>query len=137
MCKIIFKIPSKIAFVIMLTFLIGCPGIGEPTGDSTIEIVNNSSYTIDLYWDTTEILKNHDPFDEESIWVIKPNGSKKMHDWWKQFFVSIYDMHLFIFDVQVLDTVPWDTIRKYEMYFTRIDFTKAKLDSLNWTITYP
>ena len=137
MSKIIFKIPSKIAFVIMLTFLIGCPGIGEPTGDSTLEIVNNSDVPIDFLVNRTDTLPDYNPFDRESVTIIKPKSSRKIHDWWKQFFESIYDMHLFIFDVQVLDTVPWDTIRKYEMYFTRIDFTKAKLDSLNWTITYP
>ena len=137
MSKIIFKIPSKIALVMLLTFLIGCPGIGEPTGDSTIEIVNNSSYKIDYYFDSTEILKNYKPFDKNSVRVIKPNSNRKIHTWWLLGFDIVDEIHLFIFDVQVLDTVPWDTIRKHEMYLTRIDLTKEKLDSLNWTITYP
>ena len=135
MCKIIFKIPSKIAFVIMLTFLIGCPGIGEPTGDSTIEIVNNSDESIDFYVDSSYVLRKNSPFSNLQLY-IKPKSSKKFHSWWLSEFRTFSSLYLFIFDLNVLDTVPWDSIRKYELYW-REKLTKAKLDSLNWTITYP
>lgn len=43
----------------------------------------------------------------------------------------------YFFDVEVLRTVPWDTVFKYKMYLDVRHYTKAVLDSLDWRIVYP
>jgi len=43
----------------------------------------------------------------------------------------------FLFDDQVIQKVPWDTIVKYRMYLKKYDMTVDNLRNSNWTITYP
>lgn len=41
------------------------------------------------------------------------------------------------FDAKIVETIPFDTIFKYNMMLGSKIFTKKQLDSLDWTITYP
>ena len=41
------------------------------------------------------------------------------------------------FDAKIVETIPFDTIFKYNMMLGSKIFTKEQLDSLDWTITYP
>ena len=41
------------------------------------------------------------------------------------------------FDARIVETIPFDTIFKYNMMLGSKIFTKEQLDSLDWTITYP
>ena len=41
------------------------------------------------------------------------------------------------FDAKILETIPFDTVFKYNMMLGSKIFTKEQLDSLDWTITYP
>jgi hypothetical protein len=43
----------------------------------------------------------------------------------------------YIYDAQMLETTPWDTVVKYYMILKRYDVTFDDLDRMNWTITYP
>ena len=47
-------------FSLLLILFKGCP-IVNPTGDSTITIVNNSDKTLLFYFDSTPILKGEKP----------------------------------------------------------------------------
>ena len=44
---------------------------------------------------------------------------------------------IYVFDANILNTIPWDTIRKYDMYLKRYDLSLQDLKNSNWTITYP
>lgn len=44
---------------------------------------------------------------------------------------------LFIFDAEVLETTPWDTIQANYMILKRYDLSYDDLVRLDWTITYP
>jgi hypothetical protein len=44
---------------------------------------------------------------------------------------------LFVFDAQVLETTPWDTVKARNLYLTRYDLSLPDLQNNNWTITYP
>jgi len=46
-------------------------------------------------------------------------------------------LYIFIFDAKIIETVPWDTVKKNYMLLKRYDMTKAQLDSINWKINYP
>lgn len=53
-------------------------------------------------------------------------------------YINEYGIFMFfLFDSQVLKTMPWDTIVKYRMYLKKYDMTVADLNNSNWTITYP
>ena len=41
------------------------------------------------------------------------------------------------FDAKILETIPFDTVFKYNMMLGSKIFTKEQLDSLDWTTTYP
>jgi hypothetical protein len=45
-------------------------------------------------------------------------------------------MLLFIFDADVIEKTPWDTIVKYDMFLKRYQFTKDELEKMNWEIVY-
>lgn len=45
-------------------------------------------------------------------------------------------MMIFVFDAQVLETTPWDTIKKKYMVLKRYDLSLEDLKRMNWTITY-
>ncbi len=46
-------------------------------------------------------------------------------------------MYVFIFDAQIIETIPWDTVKQNYMLLKRYSLTKAQLDSANWIINYP
>lgn len=46
-------------------------------------------------------------------------------------------MTIFLFDMAVVDSVPWEKIREDYLVAKRYEYTLAQLDSLNWTIVYP
>ena len=43
----------------------------------------------------------------------------------------------FIYDAQILENTPWDTIAKKNMVLKRYDLSLEDLQRMNWTITYP
>ena len=126
---------------ILLSFVLsftGCPQLGEPTGDATLTVVNNSEKSIYYYFHIDSLIVDNIPyhFNDPSDF-LKPHGTEKIHDWWLQSFKECSLQRLFLFDKEVVVHVPWDTIKTYNMYLKRIDFTKKMLDSLNWILTYP
>ena len=44
---------------------------------------------------------------------------------------------VYVFDAQVLETTPWDTVTANNMYLKRYDLSLQDLQNSNWTITYP
>jgi hypothetical protein len=45
--------------------------------------------------------------------------------------------HYFFLDKEVVDTVPWDTIRSKYLILKRYDVSFDDMEKMNWTITYP
>ena len=50
---------------------------------------------------------------------------------------STHMLYIFIFDAQIIETVPWDTIKKNYIILKRYELTKDELDSAKWIINYP
>lgn len=46
-------------------------------------------------------------------------------------------LQIIIFDEDVIYTVPFDTVRKYDMTLKRYNLTLENLQDLNWTVYYP
>ena len=131
----LFKNSLLISILIFLMVIFqGCP-FGDEACDSTIYIENNSDKILYVCInDVKEIT-----FVDVSSSPLFPHSQKTSCDMWKKRFDKgrSITFHLFFFDKAVVDTVPWDTIRVHNMYLKRIDFTRATLDSLHWTLTYP
>lgn len=120
----------------MQLLLYGCPRFGDPIGDATLILVNNSDKTIQYYFGIDSVIAN-ESLKNYPLLFIEKYSKKEIFDWWKESFTTTDYIYLFIFDKIVVDTVPWDTIRLNNMFLARIEFTKQKLDSLKWTLTYP
>ena len=46
-------------------------------------------------------------------------------------------IQLFIFDADVIEKNPWDSIVAHRMVLKRYQFTESDMEKMNWTITYP
>ncbi len=46
-------------------------------------------------------------------------------------------LYLFIFDAKIIETVPWDSVKKNYMLQKKYRLTEMQLDSANWIIDYP
>lgn len=44
---------------------------------------------------------------------------------------------VFVFDANIVENTPWDTIRKNYLILKRYDLSYDDIVSLNWIITYP
>lgn len=51
-------------------------------------------------------------------------------------FVRNPTLQIFIFDSDVIEKTPWDTIVKYNMFLKRYQFTEAELAKMNYDIIY-
>jgi len=136
MCLLKNSLLISILIFLMVIFQ-GC-WYGDPACYSSVYILNNSNKTLEFYFDSSSIISSDSIFKKYSK-PIYPFSNKELCSWWKKIFgeLGIIDEHLFLFDKAVVDSVPWDTIKVHNMYLKRIDFTRATLDSLHWTLTYP
>ena len=46
-------------------------------------------------------------------------------------------LSVFIFDAQVLESTPWDTVKARHLVLRRYDLSLDDLNKLNWIIIYP
>ncbi len=133
----LFKNSFLISILIFLMIIFqGCPM--DIVCDSTINVVNNSNKNLQFYFgDSLQIPVESLQCDLTVL--IRSFSTRAFCNWWQKKFTEegIRTMHLYLFDKAVVDIVPWDTIRVNNMYLKRIDFTRATLDSLHWTLTYP
>ena len=53
------------------------------------------------------------------------------------FFKYIDTLTVFVFDAQVVETTPWDTIKAKCLVLKRYDLSLDDLNKLTWIITYP
>lgn len=44
---------------------------------------------------------------------------------------------VFVFDANIVEKTPWDTIRKNYLILKRYDLSYEDIVKLNWTVTYP
>jgi hypothetical protein len=139
---------KKTSFLFILSSVLlfmGCPDRIDNTFDSNIIIVNNANYDIlidivfDKYPDKT--LYKSSPFSDTTQYRLSLIRSKSQGSnpgaWIAGFERNQTPVMLFLFSRDTVDKVPWEKIRNEYKVLRRYDLTKAKLDSLNWTISYP
>lgn len=53
------------------------------------------------------------------------------------FYGSIDTLILFVFDANVLETIPWDTIKSKHLVLKRYDLSLEDLEEMNWIVNFP
>lgn len=128
---------KTLLFLILLLVLTATTCSKEKRYQS-IYIRNNSTKTIyfsvsQLYPDTTLKMVNSPksllsrkvvPNEKGSIFAYATIGNSGIGQ-------------IFIFDSDIFETEPWDSIVSNYMVLKRYQFNQLDLEKINWTITYP
>ena len=61
----------------------------------------------------------------------------RLQDTYEGRFEQFEKVMVFVFDAQVLETTPWDTVKANYLVLKRYDLSLDDLNRMNWTITYP
>ena len=111
--------------------------------DDRLKIVNNSNKRIYMseqlnYPDTA--IDSYNPSGDRENNEVLPMNSKRFHSRsWEQLVVRAESdtMMIFIYDADLVDKTPWDSIRKDYNVLRRYHFSLNDLKNIDWTITYP
>lgn len=129
---------AKLFFIYLLPILL-CGHSCGPFGDYEliINFQNNSDYTILSaeeydYPDTTLREKLYFETTLPKSYGRAASSTRR----WHRVIVN-GKMCLFLLDKDVVDNVPWETVREDYMILQRYDLSIADLEKLNWTIYYP
>jgi hypothetical protein len=122
----------------------------EGASDSRIRINNNSNKTL-VYdfaynYPDTSLIGNFYNASRDTIisptHIIQPYSFNQTYTRgrWEEKFVNQIPsgkLEVFLFDLNVLRSSPWDTIAKNNLIVKRYDLTLDSLIKLNWVISYP
>ena len=135
----------KVIIIISLVlFVTGCWEYkNTPSNHQILRICNHSD--MDIYFSQGNceggIFDNYDISATPQMFKIyayeckneySPSFEVDMEYWCKELKISYV-----FYDAKILETIPFDTVFKYNMMLGSKIFTKEQLDSLDWTITYP
>ena len=133
-----------IVIVSLVLFVTGCWEYkNTPSNHQILRICNHSDMAIYFSQGNCEggIFDNYDISATPQMFKIyaheckneySPSFEVDMEYWCKELKISYV-----FFDAKILETIPFDTVFKYNMMLGSKIFTKEQLDSLDWTITYP
>lgn len=127
------KIMKKTLFLTLVfsLFAFSC----EDNYQKYFDVINNSNKALYIgrsfsYPDTSlkNIRNGKGPIDKSSL------GARQTYK------VSGFNrnptLQVFIFDSNVIENTPWDTVVKYNMFLKRYQFTEAELEKMNYEIIY-
>lgn len=133
-----------IVIISLVLFVTGCWEYkNTPSNHQILRICNHSDMDIYFRRGNCEggIFDNYDISATPQMFKIyayeckneySPSFEVDMEYWCKELKISYV-----FFDAKILETIPFDTVFKYNMMLGSKIFTKEQLDSLDWTITYP
>jgi hypothetical protein len=130
---------KKLSFVILiLSFLIlikGCPIDIIPTYKD-ITVINNSDKIVAIFITNEDHITGNSCHYRDSL---LPGSIRKYSDPASHMYLEIDTMknYLYVMETRIIYSLPWDTVKKYNMYLKRTVFTKKSLDSTGWVLTYP
>ena len=131
-----YKMGSFIFMIIVAFIISGCP---DEDVHRYIYLQNKSSETIYYglsasYPDTSLTNIEDHPGNNGSIaYRVESNDETTLP---AAFFALNSTLQLFIFDANVIENNPWDSIAKYGMVLKRYQFTELDMEKSNWTISY-
>jgi hypothetical protein len=135
---------KKLIFLSIIVILYNSCGKLDGT-DYRFKAKNSTSkyiYYYDIYtYPDTSIGTINIPRVKDN-YEVKPNSESSIPTQvsWERIFKNDLPsdtLVVFIFDGDVIEKVPWDTIKKKYMILKRYDLSYDDLVRLNWTINYP
>ncbi len=124
------KTIKNLFFLIIGLFLI--TSCYEIRGPLNYGLINNSNKTIydgmSFDYPDTNIKKINKP-------VSKTYPGQQQSNTLSNFALNP-TLQIFIFDADVIENEPWDTIVKYNKYLKRYQFTRAELENMGGNIVY-
>lgn len=138
-----FKIMRTITLLILLIVII--TSCRKDYYDTKLNFVNNSDSSIyvissDFYKDTAYVYANYYPGNDPNQFKIETHETKipiMPIGSWERVYEEEDTIAFYVFDAQILETIPWDTIKSKYLVLKRYDLTLEDLVRQNWTITYP
>ncbi len=135
---------KQIVFLfVLIVFLTAC---GKLDGtDYRLKIKNNTAkyiYYYDIYtYPDTSIGEINIPRVKDN-YEVKPNSENSIPTQvvWERIFENDLPsdtLSIFIFNEDVINEVPWDTVKVQYLVLKRYDLSLEDLKQMNWTITYP
>lgn len=101
------------------------------------DVKNNTSKLI--YWSTSYSYPNTSLKSIENV-PSKNTAYKVYPGKIESFTMGIFSYNptaqVFIFDADVIENIPWDTIVKYNMFLKRYQFTESELKKMNYELIY-
>jgi len=134
---------KKYIFFIIIITINSCVDLDGT--DYRLKIVNSTSkylYFNDQYKYPDTLIEEFNNIGLKDSYLIDPNSEKLIPTQvpWERIFrndLPSDTLSIFIFDGEIIETVPWDTIRKNYMILKRYDLSYDDLVRMNWTISYP
>lgn len=122
-----------ILLILLAIILNGCQENDDYFKEDILKIYNNSDK--DVYFrgkgDTIQynyppnesfLITAHNYFEETSTYNEALANGKKIYFW--------------IYDREIVDQVPWEEVKKNNMYLVRCEFTLQDLKNMNWEVVY-
>ena len=120
----------------------GMKCVEQPPVDNRLKIVNYSEKRISVSYSAiypdTSLAENYEKYECLVLLANSTSNFEEYCSWEEVYQQSVSDtIMFFIFDNNIVKTIPWDTIRKNYMILERYDLTYEDLVKMNWTIEYP
>ncbi len=139
-------------FILLICFLMmssTCENDKKDKCHKIIKMVNQSDKAIYAeytfgYPDTTYFKYEPNPTLSPEVHKVSPGETNTIALWsrscWKDKFdayIPSDTLMIYVFDAEVLETTPWDTVVSNYMVLRRYDLSLQDLKNIDWTITYP
>ena len=133
----------KITILLLCVFSNGC---GGPEWDYRLYVKNNSS--IDIYFDfdynvpindTTTLYISNVAFNHPQNYKVSSFDSinYRLAVSWEKAYEKIDTVTFYIFDANVLENIPMDTVRENYFVLQKYNISLDDFEQLNWVITWP
>lgn len=114
---------------------------------NTINFKNNSSKPLYIhasggYPDTNSFkVEFPNPSLNAELYKVSSNTSNNSALWDESCLEYKFDTNdtlmIYVFDAEVLESTPWDTVKAKYLVLKRYDLSLEGLNRMNWTIIYP
>jgi len=138
-----------IILIVTFLFLNHACGDKEENCHKTITFKNETTDTLYVtssyeFPDTTTFAGIPNPALNPNFTKVLPNESNTQVLWGRDCIELAFKdlipsdtMMIYVFDAQVLETTPWETVKDNHLLLKRYDLSLDDLQKMNWTITYP
>ena len=140
---------NHIAITILVLLLVHACENEEDNCHKTITFTNRTMDTLYViansdYPDTLAFQSQPDPLLDPNFTKVLPEESNSQALWRRDCIELAFKdlipsdtLMVYVFDAQILESIPWDTVKSQYPVLKRHDLSLEDLQQLNWEIIYP